>query len=208
MYYFSITTLILVLLVYFKYLPAETHPIHESNHWEINTSNSGKLEEFKKFFFKYNLDLTSTRFDLDEIDADPITVAAHKASQMGERILIEDTSLDIEGADVGINVRWLIDNLDRYVGKKASWKVLLAYRTGDKVVIYEGSVTGTIVHARGDKGFGFDPFFLPDNATQTLAESKPDEVNARALAVKNLAENKPLVIVDAIYQWDGPWQEN
>lgn len=31
----------------------------------------------------------------------------------------------VEGEDVGINIRWLIDQLPKYKGKKAVWTVLL-----------------------------------------------------------------------------------
>lgn len=178
-----------------------------TQYWQLNTSNKGKLEEFQRLFAKYGVSLSSTQFDLDEIDSDPITVAAHKASQLGEFILVEDTSLDVEGASVGINVRWLIDHLDEYIGRKAIWRVLLAYRQGDDIFIYAGEIRGSIVPTRGNQGFGFDPVFLPDGSNQTLAESKPDEVNARALAVDALMNDKIFAVERAIYDWDGPWQE-
>lgn len=133
---------------------------------------------------------------------------AHKASQLEELILIEDTSLDIEDASVGINVRWLVDHLEEYIGRKAIWTVLLAYRINNDIFIYKGEVEGLIVPPRGNQGFGFDPVFLPNNSDQTLAESKPDEVNARALAVDALVRKELFATVKAIYDWDGPWQEN
>ncbi len=152
--------------------------------------------------------LTSTQFDLTEIEADPIAVAAHKASQLEEYILIEDTSLDIAGATVGINVRWLLDHLKGFVGKKAVWSVLLAYRVGDEVRIYQGEVEGVIVKPRGEGGFGFDPVFLPDGSDLTLAQCKTDVFNARAKAVEALLEDRKHATVKAIFDWDGPWQQD
>lgn len=187
---------------------ADEPEVAPSIEWKLNTSNLGKLQEFQRLFAKYHVNLIDTQFDLDEIEADPLTVAAHKASQLGEFILVEDTSLDIENATVGVNVRWLIDNLDEYIGRKAVWRVLLAYRSGNEVMIFKGEVQGTIVPARGDKGFGFDPIFLPLGAIYTLAESKPDEYNARALAVDALMKGENREIVKAIYDWDGPWQSH
>lgn len=181
--------------------------LHEAQ-WHLNTSNAGKLKEFQRLFAKYGVTLSSTAFDLDEIDADPISVVAHKASQLNELILIEDTSLDIEDASVGVNVRWLIDHLDEYIGRKAVWTVLLAYRIDNDIFIYKGEVKGLIVSSNGSQGFGFDPVFLPNNSDQTLAESKPDEVNARALAVDALMTKELFTVVKAIYDWDGPWQEH
>lgn len=180
----------------------------ESKDWKFNTSNAGKFAEFQRLFSEYGYTLSATHIDLNEIQADPISVVSQKATQIGENILIEDTSLDVEGAEVGINVRWLLDNLSSLTGRKALWTVLLAYRIDQTVFIYKGCVSGTIVEPRGDKGFGFDPVFLPDGASETLAEAKPNQYNARALAVKALAEENLFVMVPAIENWDGPWQDD
>ena len=61
-----------------------------------------------------------------EIVADPLLVAIHKASQLGEYVIIEDTSLDVEGEQVGVNVKWMMDSLSSFVGKRANWNVYLA----------------------------------------------------------------------------------
>jgi XTP/dITP diphosphohydrolase len=174
--------------------------------WKLNTSNPGKFEEFKRLFASYGSNLETSHFDLEEIDADPIQVVAHKASQLGEGIIVEDTSLDIEGASVGINVRWLMDHLAEYAGHKAKWTVLLAIRQGNEVIIYKGSIAGTIVLPRGKTGFGFDPVFLPEGATMTLAESKPDDYNARTKAVEALINDVVFAKHPIIENWQGPWQ--
>jgi XTP/dITP diphosphohydrolase len=176
--------------------------------WKLNTINLGKLNEFKQLFAKWDCLLEATAADLKEIDADPLTVVVHKASQLGEYILVEDTSLEIEGAAVGINVRWLLDHLHHYLGKRAHWIVLLAYHHGNEVKVYQGSLSGTIIEPRGSEGFGFDPVFLPDGAEETLAQSKPDAYNARAKAVENLMKGNIYAIRPVIKSWDGPWQKN
>lgn len=177
-----------------------------STEWKLNTSNEGKLKEFQQLFSKFGCSLSATQVDLREIDADPLQVVVHKASQMDDYVVIEDTSLDIEGADVGVNIRWLLDHLTDFVGHKAQWKVLLAYRVEDKVFVYQGIIQGVIVPPAGNGGFGFDPVFLPEGADVTLAKSKPDSVNARALAVEALIKNHPIAIESVITEWDGPWQ--
>lgn len=176
--------------------------------WKLNTSNEGKLKEFQRLFNKYGFTVSTTSVDLPEIDSTPLQVVVHKASQMEDYVIIEDTSLDIEGANVGVNIRWLLDHLTDYIGRKAHWKVLLAYRVGDKVHVFQGTIDGTIVAPHGIQGFGFDPVFLPTGATQTLAESKPDSVNARALAVDSLMKNEPIIIESPITEWNGPWQSH
>ncbi|MFA6916130.1 MAG: non-canonical purine NTP pyrophosphatase [Parachlamydiales bacterium] len=178
----------------------------ESSSWKLNTSNPGKFEEFKRLFAKYGSVLETSHIDLKEIEADLIEVVAHKASQLGENVIVEDTSLDVEDASIGINVRWLLDHLSEYAGRKAKWTALLGYRQGDQIYIYRGIVSGTIVLPKGVAGFGFDPVFLPEGATYTLAESKPDQVNARAKAVEALMKSDVWSIHPIIENWEGPWQ--
>jgi inosine/xanthosine triphosphate pyrophosphatase family protein len=176
--------------------------------WKLNTSNQGKFLEFQKFFAKYSIELISTHEDLKEIEADPITVVTHKASQLEEETLIEDTILEVEGYLMGVNVKWLLNHLNELVGRKAVWSVYLAYRKGDTVNIYNGNVVGQIVKPIGVGGFGFDPFFQPIGTTETLAQSKPDYCNARALAVEALINDDKFSCEQAIYNWDGPWQNS
>jgi XTP/dITP diphosphohydrolase len=175
--------------------------------WLLNTSNPGKLKEFERLFAKHGAALKSTQIDLHEILADPVTVVVHKASQVGDGVLIEDTSLDVEGADVGVNVRWLLENLKDYEGRKAVWRALLAYQKNGLVYVYEGITTGTIVQPRGDEGFGFDPVFLPDGAEHTLAQQKSDAINARAKAVEALFEGSLLTTSPPLTNWEGTWQD-
>lgn len=192
---------LLFLLIYCSFMNFSTQP-----EWKLNTSNSGKLKEFQELFGKYGYTISSTNTDLDEIDSDPVKVVVHKASQLDEYVIVDDTSLEVEGAEVGINVRWLLNNLTDYIGHQATWKVLLAYHTNDQVFVFEGIVHGTIVDPKGQDGFGFDAVFLPNGQTKTLAECKFDAINARALAVDALLQNKPCAIESLILAWDGPWQ--
>jgi XTP/dITP diphosphohydrolase len=174
--------------------------------WMLNTSNPGKMKEFQRLFANHGIALTTSQVDLEEIDADPLTVVVHKASQLKEGILVEDTSLEIEEESVGVHIRWLLQHLGKYVGKKAVWRVLLACQKHGQVHVYEGKIQGTIVQPRGEGGFGFDPFFLPDNSTFTLAESKPDSVNARAKVVEALLRENVVAILPPLKDWNGSWQ--
>jgi XTP/dITP diphosphohydrolase len=174
----------------------------------LNTSNFGKFEEFKGLFASHGIELDVSHLDVSEIDADPIQVAVHKAGQLGEGILVDDTSLHVSGASVGVNVRWLLSHLTDYTGAQAEWTVLLAHRQGNEVFVYKGSVSGTIVAPRcaSPKGFGFDPIFLPEGAELTLAESKPDCYSARAKAVEAFVKGDIYAKHPLIEQWKGPWQ--
>eukprot|EP00939_MAST-03C_sp_MAST-3C-sp1_P005382 g5382.t1 len=93
----------------------------------LNTSNKDKFAEFKRMFAditKNTVALDRTEIDLKEIVASPIMVCAQKATSAGEGVIIEDTSLDVVGADVGVNVRWVLDNLTSLDGRGATWTVM------------------------------------------------------------------------------------
>jgi XTP/dITP diphosphohydrolase len=181
--------------------------------FSLNSSNKGKIEEFQKFVG--GMLKPGTHLDLNEIDASANEVIAHKASQFRPHsqdpfVLVEDTSLEVEGENAGTNIRWLLEEggqVDKMAGKKAKWIVKLAYRDGETIKVYNGVVNGKIVRPKGTKGFGFDPYFLPDGSTQTLAEAKPPEFNARWKAVKSFLtehgeDHAP------IDDWRGPWQHS
>jgi len=185
----------------------EAPNFYQGETFSLNTSNPDKLKEFQQYFEKYGLKLSMTTADLKEIDAKPDVVAMHKASQMPDYVLVEDTSLDVEGTDVGINVKHLIDTLDEYVGKSATWTVFLSFKDHGHVYTFKGEVKGTIVKPQGDKHFGFDPYFLPNGASKTLAESKPERYNARALAIKALLDGEIYSHGPEITSWAGPWQQ-
>ena len=182
--------------------------------WRINTANPGKRAEYERLFKKNaglenkNKQITFTHVEIDEIDSDPVSVVVHKASIVGERVLVDDTSLDVEGADIGIHVKWLKDKLLAYVGKKAQMRVLLAYRAGNQVYVYCGETPGTITVpvGQGKQSFGIDPIFLPLGSRKTFAEEKPDALHPRALAVKNLFEGKYFAIKPVIEKWQGKMQ--
>jgi XTP/dITP diphosphohydrolase len=55
-----------------------------------------------------------------------------------------------------------------------------------------GRIDGKLVYpARGNQGFGYDPYFVPDGYDQTFAELGPDitqKIGHRALAINSLAK--------------------
>lgn len=175
--------------------------------WILNTGNAHKFEEFKRLFAARGLKIAGSHLDLREIIAEPFEIVAHKASQLEDMVLVEDTSLDIEGASIGVHVKWLLGHFAELIGRKAEWRVLLAFKLEDKILIFQGLVSGKIVEPQGEGGFGFDPVFLPDGAHQTLAQSKPDSVNARAKAVDALLNDEVEAVYPVLKEWKGEWQK-
>eukprot|EP00931_Biecheleriopsis_adriatica_P088629 TRINITY_DN62909_c0_g1_i1.p1 TRINITY_DN62909_c0_g1~~TRINITY_DN62909_c0_g1_i1.p1 ORF type:complete len:220 (-),score=36.70 TRINITY_DN62909_c0_g1_i1:422-1021(-) len=195
----------------------------QENCFKFNTSNKRKQHEYTQIFEQLGAKLEFTSFDLPEIKASPVEIIVHKASQLDEDIVVEDTSLDVEGVDIGTDIRWFNERLQPYENREAVWRSLLAIRYGDKVEVFSGEVHGTLVAPREiDKtsreaagvfgtadptAWGFDQCFLPDGAEHTLMQSRPIKMNPRYLAAKALMEKAPFEIRDLITNWTGEWQD-
>lgn len=183
--------------------------------YRFNTSNKGKQAEYSRML---DGEVIFSSFDVSEIQASPEKVVARKAWDLykisGQTpILVDDTSLEVEGhPEVGVNVRFQEQNLSSMIGAKATFVVFIAICAGfegsESVRMYKGEIHGTIQQSSGTEGFGFDPYFVPEGETKSLAESKPDQLNARWLAVQNLINGTPseLVPVKQISTWDYPFQ--
>lgn len=176
--------------------------------YKIVTSNPNKLAEFHRFGLPFPAE---EGLDLREVDADPYTVILYKALDAGAGFIVEDTSLEVEGMDVGVNVRWVVSNLGSIGGKKAVWKVLLGKNNGAYITIYEGVIEGTLINEDA-VGFGFDPYFVP--ATQKLTLSQLDKkgvkdaYSARRQAVDMLLAGAPVSVVEiaSVSKWEGNYQ--
>lgn len=179
---------------------------------QLMTSNAKKIKEYQRLGLPALFEGVS--IDLPEVLADPIEVALQKAYMAGPNVIIEDTSLDIEGMDMGVNVRWMMDDIEAVKGRSAIFRVVLAHNDGEKVQIYVGEIHGEInSNPLETGGFGFDRFFYPHGAEHRsffaleLAGEK-DRFSARALAVEHFKKgiiNSERLISD-FEPWTGSWQ--
>lgn len=177
----------------------------------INTSNVGKKEDFKVIFNMLGFGIKEfSTHDLPEIQSSELAVAVHKASQFPSDYLVEDSSLSVEGADIGINVKWLLDHLPQYIGRKAELTALIATRIDNFVFVYRGSVPGKLVSPRGPlrPGFTINRFFQADGSSKTLAENPRLETNPRYLAIRAMKLGDFYHCTQELVHWDGPWQSN
>ncbi|KAI9135931.1 inosine triphosphate pyrophosphatase-like protein [Paraphysoderma sedebokerense] len=200
---------------------------------KVNTSNIIKLNEFKKYmsYYGHEGEILVEKNDLQEPDSDFVTIARYKASQF-QNVLVDDTSLFIDFSSLpshplsshqsappqlGTNVKHLLKTLDKYIGYSACFISILAIRVANKILIYRGEVSGTIV-PRADPSnismqlpidqLGFLPWFKPNGQEKTLTEEFRDEVNARWHAMKELLEGRePWMVCDVLEKWDGKWQD-
>jgi XTP/dITP diphosphohydrolase len=88
------------------------------------------------------------------------------------------------------NINLLLRNLEGKSNRKARFRTIITLILHDKVHTFEGIVNGSILdERRGTDGFGYDPVFLPDGFSKTLAEMSMEEKNQishRAVAVGKL----------------------
>lgn len=184
-----------------KQLKNSFEKLFEDN-MKVNTSNDEKFSEFQKFGLK---GVERTKIDVVEPDADKESIIRYKATFCGENIIVEDTSLDIEGEEVGANVKWLKNNLSAFIGKKAQFHVYVAIMRNNFVEIYHGMTEGMIGEKQGE-GMGFDAYFYPEDSALSFAQEKPDIKNPRAKAIKNFVSGRYEKIAEPLHTWDGPWQ--
>ena len=176
------------------------------------SSNENKLHEFKRFGLP-GLDIEKG-VDLPEVDADGETVVLYKALAAGPHRIVEDTALHIDGAQIGVNIRWLLDDIANHDGKRATWEVWLGINDSQHITTYRGEITGRITakYAASHQGFGFDNYFIPDGTDKTLYElemdGRKDAFSARKKAIDAFlaCDVQKRIPIPNIPQWNGPMQ--
>lgn len=97
-----------------------------------------------------------------------------------------------ESHDADANTRCLLDKLKGEENRKAQFRTAIALILDGEEHLFEGIVRGVITtEKRGEKGFGYDPVFMPEGYDGTFAElgvEVKNEISHRARAVQKLAE--------------------
>jgi XTP/dITP diphosphohydrolase len=170
----------------------------------IATHNAGKVTEIAALLegrvvsFKSSgeLGLPEPVEDGGTFKDNALIKARSAARHSGKLALADDSGLCVNGlgGDPGIySARWAGENkdfrlamrevetqLDGVADRSAYFVCALALCWPDgHEEIFEGRVNGTLEFpARGEKGFGYDPIFVPDGYDVTFAEINPDEKHA------------------------------
>lgn len=90
------------------------------------------------------------------------------------------------------NMNLVLENLKNKPNRKARFVTVIALNLHREQYVFEGICNGKIIsEKRGEKGFGYDPIFVPDGFDKTFAEMTQDEkasVSHRGKAVKKLIQ--------------------
>lgn len=170
------------------------------------TGNPGKLAEARTALGTY---IEAVEVDLPEIQSlDYREVLRAKAEEawrrIGRPLIVEEAGLDLACLNgfPGPLVKWMLEAVGAEgiartaaaLGEtRASARCFLLFKNGEREIVAEGRTEGILVlPGRGTHGFGWDPVFLPDGASQTFAEltgTEKDAVSHRGKAWREMARN-------------------
>lgn len=182
----------------------------------VATHNAGKVPEISTLLGgNYEL-VTAGQLNLPEPDETESTFtgnamlkARHAAELSGEVSLADDSGLSVaalDGAPGIFSARWAGPGKDFAVAMKkveerleeigatdrTAWftsALAVAWPDGPCVVV-QGEVHGQLTFPpRGDRGFGYDPLFVPNGGDQTFGEMEPaakDGISHRTVAFAKL----------------------
>lgn len=160
------------------------------------TSNRHKFQEAKRMASEHGIKLEYRDIPYIEIQADTLEEIVRPSAQQASALLrapcfVEDAGLFIRalGGFPGpysayvfktIGNEGVLKLLGRISNREAEFRSAVGYcEPGKKPEVFIGEVSGTIaLEAKGDRGFGFDPIFVPrEGDGRTFAEMSIDEKN-------------------------------
>ncbi|MFZ1023828.1 MAG: non-canonical purine NTP pyrophosphatase [Thermoplasmata archaeon] len=174
------------------------------------SSNHGKSREVADILRPFGIRVRWRRRKLGEPQADDLeSVVRAKLRAVGDipgKVLVEDSGLFIPalGGFPGVYSSYIEKiwgknrdfepflDLLRKRDRRAIFRTVAGLRSGSRVTIFKGETVGSIARQpRGDRGFGYDPIFIPVDWKQTFAQAPPNAKNAishRARALKRVGE--------------------
>lgn len=180
------------------------------------TNNVKKLEEIRSLLGPswqvLSLEEIGCREELPETGDTLAANSAQKARWVWDNYAIDcfadDTGLEVDalGGEPGVysaryagpqrsnqdNMQLLLQKLQGEKNRSARFKTVLTFISAKEEQQFEGEVQGTILQSpKGEKGFGYDPLFVPQGHNHSFAEMTMEEKNAlshRARAMRKLVD--------------------
>ncbi len=162
----------------------------------LASRNKNKIEEMKALVSDLGIEVFSAldfpkleevEEDLPTLEGNALKKARYVHEKTGLAALSDDTGLEVNvlnGAPGVYSARYAGENvsyqdnvhklLNEMAGEKnriAQFRTVVALVTNENEYTFEGICEGEIIeNQRGDKGFGYDPVFLPSGYDKTFAE--------------------------------------
>lgn len=174
---------------------------------EINvvTSNEHKYNELSLVAEKFGIKLKWIKLPKFEVQSDSLeeivrVSAVYIYNMIKSPLIIEDSGLfiralnDFPGPYTNyvrrtIGLEGILRLMDGIRDREAYFMTSLCYVDYKIVRVFNGMVHGRISHSiRGNKGFGFDPIFIPEGEEKTFAEMDLEEKNKYSHRAKAFEE--------------------
>ena len=184
----------------------------------LGTKNRGKIREMREILLDLGLPqvrlLTFEEVPFSDIaevgeslEENALLKARRICEETGLPVLAEDSGLEVEAlngrpgvhsarfagerATDGENIAKLLALLEGVGDRRARFRAVAVLRFPDgKELVAEGELRGEIaLEPRGKSGFGYDPVFIPEGFTETLAElglTIKNEISHRRRALEKL----------------------
>ena len=178
------------------------------------THNNHKLEEIKDILGAEYEVLGLTEINCfeeipetgDTLEQNALLKAQYIKEKYGYDCFADDTGLEIpalnnepgvysaryagESKDSQANMEKVLTELKAKNDRRAQFRTIIAFLSGDEVYQFEGKIEGHIIEkARGNTGFGYDPIFIPSGYDKTFAELGSEiknRISHRSQAVNKL----------------------
>jgi XTP/dITP diphosphohydrolase len=126
-------------------------------------ANASEKSQTIHLITKMNVFSEDTGLEVEVLNGDPGVKSARYAG--------EDKSFDK-------NIEKLLTRLGDNQNRNARFRTVISLIFDDQEYLFEGICKGKIMSARkGEKGFGYDPVFMPDGSYKSFAEMSMEEKN-------------------------------
>lgn len=175
------------------------------NSLTLITGNAHKAKQVSEYL---KMPLNHLSLDLTEIQSlDPEEVIEHKLKEAFEKVhspvIVDDTSLVIHSMGLlpGPFIKYFLHEIGQetlckithtFTDTSATANVSIGFYDGTTMKIFSGELKGSIAKTPvGDRGFGWDPIFIPEGyqaPRAALDQNTYDAISPRKKALEKLKE--------------------
>ena len=138
-------------------------------------ANAFQKAHYIKENYSYDCFADDTGLEIDELNGAPGVYSARYAGPE-------------KNADA--NMTKILNELKGKKNRKAKFRTVIALKLNNEEHLFQGEINGHISNVKqGNKGFGYDPIFIPENDIRSFAQMSMKEkgaVSHRGRAVKKL----------------------